>query len=615
MNLIYLTVLFPLLGFLSLSFCNNLWKEKISSIIGIGSIGFSGLVTVYIVIDYFNHVTSMNKYVQSLWVWISVDHLHIPVSFMIDGLSLVMLSVVIGVSFLVHIYASWYMQGDAGYSRFFAYMNLFVANMIILVLADNLLLMYLGWEGVGLCSYLLIGFYYTNVLHGLAALKAFIITRISDILLIYGLFILYNQFGTLNFSDLSLLVFQKKEEASLCITWAVLLLLSGSIGKSAQFPLQIWLTDAMVAPSPVSALIHAATMVTSGVYLISRTHALFLVSVNILEFVAVIGSITLIISSVSALVQNDLKRILAYSTISQVGYMFLSLGVQGWYAAMFHLVTHAVFKALLFLASGSLIVACRNERNIFKMGGLYKSMPLIYICFIIGGLSLSAFPIITSGFYSKEAILHSIIFVYSNHGIFMIIGLLGSFLTSIYTFRMIFLIFHGKKKIEVCTNYDFRHNFPLIILLIFSTFIGSWIKLPLSGVLPINHSDVNSYLFLNLASSIIIILGICLAGILWFLPNNVLYIKYREMISKFFLTLFYCFDLLNWLYKQLFVKSYLFITRLLSQDPLNIIINSVIILIRFLSCLLVLNENGQVRWYALMTSWGALIVIAMLFFL
>jgi NADH-quinone oxidoreductase subunit L len=338
-----------------------------------------------------------------------------------------MLSVVTGVGFLIHMFASWYMRGEEGYSRFFAYTNLFIASMVVLVLADNLLLMYLGWEGVGLCSYLLIGFYYTDPKNGAAAMKAFVVTRVGRVPRFRAVHSLQRTghaelprnggTGAAHFAA-----------GNNMLWWATLMLLGGAVGKSAQLPLQTWLADAMAGPTPVSALIHAATMVTAGVYLIARTHGLFLMTPEILHLVGIVGAVTLVLAGFAALVQTDIKRVLAYSTMSQIGYMFLALGVQAWDAAIFHLMTHAFFKALLFLSSGSVILACHHEQNIFKMGGLRKSIPLVYVCFLVGGAALAALPLITAGFFSKDEILAGA--MANGHINLMVAGLVGAFMTS-----------------------------------------------------------------------------------------------------------------------------------------------------------------------------------------
>ena len=332
------------------------------------------------------------------------------------------------------------------FSRFFAYMNLFIGSMLILVLADNLLLLYLGWEGVGLCSYLLIGFWYKEPANDAAARKAFIITRIGDTAMIIGLFLLFFSFRTLNINDLMQQASSKWVAGSPLAVISALLLLGGAIGKSAQFPLQTWLPDAMAGPSPVSALIHAATMVTAGVYLIARTHVLFALAPVVQTLVAVIGAITLVIAGLSALTQHDLKRVLAYSTISQIGYMFVALGVGAWQAAIFHFMIHALFKALLFLSGGVVILLLHEEHDLFKMGGLRKLMPAVFITFLIGSASLSALPLITAGFYSKDQILWYA-FSASNGNLWLwLAAIVGAFITSLYTFRMVFLAFYGEVK-------------------------------------------------------------------------------------------------------------------------------------------------------------------------
>ncbi|WP_129503889.1 NADH-quinone oxidoreductase subunit L, partial [Aeromonas veronii] len=437
MSLLYLTFLFPLLGWLVLAFSLGRFGERTSALIGVGSIGLSALTTLWVGIDFLGNPPEGGVYVQRLWQWMAVGNFTPSFSLALDGLSLTMLGVVTGVGFFIHLFASWYMRGEEGYSRFFTYTNLFIASMLFLVLADDLLFVYLGWEGVGLCSYLLIGFYYKDRKNGAAALKAFVVTRVGDVFLAIGLFILYRELGTLNIHELLVRAPTLFAEGSPALSLACLMLLGGAVGKSAQLPLQTWLADAMAGPTPVSALIHAATMVTAGVYLIARTHGLFLLAPEILHLVGLVGAITLVLAGFAALVQTDIKRILAYSTMSQIGYMFLALGVGAWEGAIFHLMTHAFFKALLFLSAGAVIVACHHEQNIFKMGGLRKSLPLVYACFLVGGSALAALPLVTSGFYSKDAILWQV--EASGQSALLWAGLVGAFLTSLYTFRLIFI--------------------------------------------------------------------------------------------------------------------------------------------------------------------------------
>ncbi|MDC1480413.1 NADH-quinone oxidoreductase subunit L, partial [Pseudomonadales bacterium] len=402
-DLLFLIPLSPLVGFLIL-FCTlgNLPRKAVA-VVGIGSIAISALITVFVGKSLLGNNLPLSA---EIYTWINVGGFAPAVSFYVDGLTLTMMSVITGVGLLIHIYSSEFMWDDKDYSRFFSYMNLFVSAMLVLVLADNLLLLFVGWEGVGLCSYLLVGFWHEDPANGAAARKAFIVTRIGDAAMAIGLFILFHQLGTLDFIPLAIAAQEVWPNGSTMLTIACLLLLGGAVGKSAQLPLQTWLPDAMAGPTPVSALIHAATMVTAGVYLIARTHDLFMLSPTALHTVAVVGGMTLIVAAFTAMTQNDIKRILAYSTISQIGYMFLALGVGAWASSVFHLMTHAFFKALLFLGAGAVIFSLHHEHNILKMGGLRTRLPVAFWSFMIGSAALAALPL-TSGFYSKDAILLS----------------------------------------------------------------------------------------------------------------------------------------------------------------------------------------------------------------
>ncbi|WWO98593.1 MAG: NADH-quinone oxidoreductase subunit L [Candidatus Dasytiphilus stammeri] len=613
---------FPLFGFFLLMM-NNHCLKKISSIIGTSSVVLSALFTILMIYNFFKK--NQLAYNQKLWSWINIGHFSIDINLMIDGLSITMLSIVTGVGFLIHLFSIWYMRHEEEEARFFAYTNLFIASMIILVLAGNLLLMYVGWELVGVCSYLLIGFYYSNVNNGLAALKSFLITRIADVCLVIAILIIYNKIGSLNFYDISIVVVKllKDEKNFLELQLAGFLLLCGAIGKSAQFPLQTWLADAMVAPTPVSALIHAATMVTAGVYLIARSHFIFHVMPQILYLILIIGSITLILGAFAALVQTDIKRVLAYSTMSQVGYMFVALGVEAWSAAIFHLMTHAIFKALLFLSSAAIILECNQEQNMFKIGGggLRKRMPMIYICFLIGGSSLAAVPFITSGFFSKEEIFLSIF--YSSHIYYLIIGLLGSFITSLYTFRMIFLIFHREEKSAIKTvksKKGITFYFPLLVMLILSTYLGAMITLPLNTVFPVIKNTIHTnQLLLTLISCSIVFLGMVFSWILFFFSKCRLMIHWVQL-NNYWWNFFVNCGLngwgFNWLYNQLFVKQYLRVAKYLQSDPLNRIMNIPVILINFLGRKLLISEQlNHINNYIASIIFGIGVILAVLLIL
>ncbi|HBN9709035.1 TPA: NADH-quinone oxidoreductase subunit L [Pseudomonas aeruginosa] len=612
MNLLPLTFLFPLVGFLLLSFSRGRWSENLSALVGVGSVGLSALSAAWAIFSFHSNPPEGGAYSLVLWQWMAAGDFSTNFTLYLDGLSVTMLGVVTGVGFLIHLFASWYMHGEAGYSRFFAYTNLFIASMLFLVLGDNLLFLYFGWEGVGLCSYLLIGFYYSNRNNGNAALKAFIVTRVGDVFMAFGLFILFQQFGTLNIQELLVLAPQKFPEGNLWLTLATLALLGGAVGKSAQLPLQTWLADAMAGPTPVSALIHAATMVTAGVYLIARCHGLFTLAPDILELVGIVGAVTLVLAGFAALVQTDIKRILAYSTMSQIGYMFLALGVGAWDAAIFHLMTHAFFKALLFLASGAVIVACHHEQNIFKMGGLWKKLPLAYASFVVGGAALAALPFLTAGFYSKDEILWEAFA--SGHRELLIAGLVGAFLTSIYTFRLIFVAFHGEPKTEAHAGHGISHWLPLSVLIVLSTFVGALITPPLAGVLPesVGHAGGEAKHSLELASGAIAIAGILLAALLFLGQRRFVSALAKSAPGRFFGTWWYHAWGFDWLYDKLFVKPYLLLCQLLGRDPIDRTLGVVPFSVRGGHNLLSLTENGRLRWYAASLVGGAAILLGAL---
>ena len=610
MNLLFLTLLFPLIGWFILAFSRGRLSEGAAAIVGVGSVGLSALVTALIIWQFNTTPPAGGVFTQTLWQWMSVDGLAPSFTLYLDGLSLTMLGVVTGVGFLIHMFASWYMRGEEGYSRFLSYTNLFIFSMLLLVLGDNLMTLFFGWEGVGLCSYLLIGFYYKHVPNGNAALKAFIVTRIGDVFLMIGLFLLFLNLGTLNIQELMVLAPQKYAAGDTWLWLATLMLLGGAVGKSAQLPLQTWLADAMAGPTPVSALIHAATMVTAGVYLIARTNGLFLLTPDILELVGIVGGVTLVLAGFAALVQTDIKRILAYSTMSQIGYMFLALGVGAWDAAIFHLMTHAFFKALLFLASGSVIHACHHEQNIFKMGGLWKKLPLAYASFIVGGSALAALPLVTVGFYSKDEILWEA-FASGNNGL-LYAGLLGAFMTSIYTFRLIFIAFHGEQKTEAHAGHGIAHNLPLMVLIVLSTFIGAWITPPLAGVLPesAGHAGGEAKHSLEIVSACIALAGILLAALLFLGKRSFATAVANSGPGRFLSAWWFAAWGFDWLYDKIFVQPYLLACRLLAHDPIDGAIGIIPRLVRGGNGLLSRSETGQLRWYAASIAGGAVLVLA-----
>ncbi|NOT34738.1 MAG: NADH-quinone oxidoreductase subunit L [Candidatus Eisenbacteria bacterium] len=414
------------------------------------------------------------------YTWMRVGDFHVDVAFMLDPLSSVMVLVVTGVGFLIHVYATGYMAHDHSFRRFFMYLNLFMFAMLTLVLADNFLLMFVGWEGVGLCSYLLIGFWYDRPAAAQAGKKAFIVNRIGDFGVILGMLFVFTHTGSLQYEQVfkaAPLVFAL---GSTIITTATLLLFLGATGKSAQLPLYTWLPDAMEGPTPVSALIHAATMVTAGVYLVARSHVLFELAPATLEVVAVIGAATALFAATIGLVQNDIKRVLAYSTVSQLGYMFFACGVGAFGAGIFHVMTHAFFKALLFMGAGSVIHALHNEQDLRKMGGLASKLPWTHGVMLVATIAIAGIPPF-AGFFSKDEILHHA-FASGHYGVWLA-GLVGAALTAFYMFRLYILTFRGKSRLSHEAEHHLHESppsmiAPLVVLAALSV-VGGWIGLPM----------------------------------------------------------------------------------------------------------------------------------------
>jgi NADH-quinone oxidoreductase subunit L len=588
--------------------------------LGVGSIGLSALVTGLIAVSFVTSPPAGHAYTQVLWTWISVASLRPQVGFYLDALSLVMVVVVTFVGFLIHIYSTEFMKEDESYSRFFAYMNLFVASMLTLLLGNNLLLLLLGWEGVGLCSYLLIGFWYRDPANGRAARKAFIVTRVGDCAMMVALFLLFTQLGTLQIQDLMQRASVQWPSGSTWALAAALLLLGGAVGKSAQLPLQVWLPDAMAGPTPTSALIHAATMVTAGVYLIARAHVLFSLAPAAQLAVAAVGAATLLLAGFSALTQHDIKRILAYSTVSQIGYMFLALGVGAWQAAMFHFFTHAFFKALLFLGAGVIINAVDEEHSIFKMGGLRKELPVAFWTFLAGGCALAGLPFITAGFFSKDLIIWQSWSAQGGHPALWMAGMLGAGLTSLYTFRLIFRVFFGPLGIPVTKRPGYAMKVPLVILAVLAI-VGGYLKEPLLGFL---HSALPATIEAR-AGGLTEGSSEAIAGLLFLVG---LYFAYLFHLNKRSLSdslvgnpVGHVLDQwwfagwgFDWIYDRVFVRPFIWVANVNKSDFVDAFYTGIARVAdasyRWLSS----TETGRVRWYATAMAAGAVVFVAMVLF-
>lgn len=484
---IWLIPLLPLLGFVINGIGRNSLSKgligAIGSLVVLGSFGLS--------IAAFFQIKSTGVPINvDLFTWFSAGTLNVSFSFLVDQLSSIMLLIITGVGFLIHLYSTGYMHDDAGFGKFFSYLNLFVFFMLLLVMGSNYLIMFIGWEGVGLCSYLLIGFWYTNPSYADAAKKAFIMNRVGDLGFLIAIFIIFATFGSINYAD----VFGKAATMGSGAAPFVLitaLLFVGATGKSAQLPLFTWLPDAMAGPTPVSALIHAATMVTAGIYMIARSNILFTLAPQTLEVVAIVGLATALFAALIALTQTDIKKVLAYSTVSQLGYMFLGLGVGAFTGSFFHVLTHAFFKALLFLGAGSVIHAMSGEQDMRKMGGLKGKIKVTFITMLIGTIAIAGIPPF-SGFFSKDEILAA---AYAHNPVYYVIGVITAMLTSFYMFRMMYLTFWGKFR----GTHEQEHHLhespasmtiPLIVLAVLSIIAG------MIGVPAVmgGHHELNAYL-------------------------------------------------------------------------------------------------------------------------
>ena len=516
-NLALLLLLSPFVGFLFNIFFGNKISKGMAGVVGTLTVVFSFLLTLC----FFSQLLQTGKAIEiSLFDWISIGKLNIDFGIVLDQLSLLWLLFVTGIGSLIHLYSISYMHDDENMSKFFAYLNLFVFFMITLVIGNNLLVMFIGWEGVGLCSYLLIGFWYKNQAYNDAAKKAFIMNRIGDLGFLIGIFILASQFATLNFSEIQTAIATGQVNTS-ALGIAALCLFIGATGKSAQLPLYTWLPDAMAGPTPVSALIHAATMVTAGIFMITRMNFLFDIAPEIQNIIAIVGAITALVAASIGLLQNDIKKVLAYSTASQLGLMFLALGMGAYTVAVFHVITHAFFKACLFLGSGSVIHALHGEQDMRKMGGLRKVMPITFWTMMISTLAIAGiFPF--AGFWSKDEILLT---AFEHNKVLWIVASIASIMTAFYMFRLMYLTFFRTFRGTEEQKHHLHESpklitIPLVILAVLAA-IGGAINLP--GSFWLNHYLepilVTKHHAHALGAHEFILMGVALAGavvgILW----------------------------------------------------------------------------------------------------
>jgi NADH-quinone oxidoreductase subunit L len=628
LHLLWLVPAVPFAGFLVLVAAGGRLGRAGLAIVGAGSIAVSAVIACLTAVALVAAPAGGRVFTQTLWTWVRVGDFAPAVALRLDPLSVVMMLVVTGVGFLIHLYSLEFMENDEGRARFFAYMNLFVGSMLVLVLADDLLLLYFGWEGVGLCSYLLIGFWYGDTVNANAGRKAFIVTRVGDTAMAIGLFVIATHLGTLNIQELMQRAATQWPIGSALPVAVAALLLGGAVGKSAQLPLQTWLPDAMAGPTPVSALIHAATMVTAGVYLIARTHVIFALAPPVELAVAIIGAATLLLAGCSALTQRDIKRILAYSTISQIGYMFLALGVGAWSAAIFHFMTHAFFKALLFLGAGVVIVELHEEHDIFAMGGLRRRMPVVFWTFLAGSASLAAVPLVTAGFYSKDLILFDAWSSTLGGPWLWLAGVVGALLTAIYTFRMVFVAFFGDLQHAPAGRAGWRMQVPLVVLGVLAI-IGGFVELPPTlGDAPLFSAFLQPVLpevaavparaaalgSLQVVAGLVSLLGIVIA---W-----ALFLRWREALAGVMAhagpRAIQRFWFAGWgfdaVYDRMFVRPLVWFAAANRHDALDRIYQGFAAGSRAGWRALARTETGRLRWYAAGMTVGAVLVTAVVFF-
>ena len=611
---VFLIPLLPLLGFLVNGLGRNFLSKTLVSIIGTGVIVFSFGISLAL----FSEVsaTGFSAQVVTLFDFIKTASLDIPIAFQVDQLSVLFLLIITGIGSLIHLYSTAYMKEESSshFARYFAYLNLFVFSMLLLVLGSNFVVMFIGWEGVGLCSYLLIGYWFTNSDYNNAAKKAFVMNRIGDLGFLLAIFWMLSQFGSIAYAD----VFAKASTVPVpVITGITLLLFVGAMGKSAQIPLYTWLPDAMAGPTPVSALIHAATMVTAGIYMIARSNVLYSLAPISQNVVAIIGISTAFMAATIALKQNDIKKVLAYSTVSQLGLMFLALGVGAYTAGVFHVMTHAFFKALLFLGAGSVIHAMHHEQDIIKMGGLKAKLPVTHITFLIGCIAISGLPPF-SGFFSKDEILTAAL---AKNPIYYLLALVTSLMTAFYMFRLYFLVFYGKFR----GTHEQEHHLhespremtlPLMILAFFSVFSG-WLGIPpvfaenahwLSTFLsPIIAAPVVDHEAFHLSHSlelalmagvVLLILIIIFIAFRQFAKKDITPVPYRGL-SSFLANKWYVDEIYDALIVRPLNRFSVFLDRIIEAKVIDGLVNGVGKAIQFSSRQLRYLQSGQVGSYIL----------------
>ena len=631
-EIFWLIPFIPAISTLILVLFGTKLPKKYISLQACGAVFISLVISVMSFIGLLNAGHETHGFVKNLFAWIHSGNFQVDLSLQFDQLTAVMCIVVTGVGFLIHVYSIGYMSEDKSYARFFTLLNLFTFTMLILVMSSNLVLMFVGWEGVGFCSYMLIGFWYEKHSAANAGKKAFIVNRIGDAGFLLGIFFIFINIGSGEFTAINEAIGAGSVSQSLA-TLIALLLFIGAVGKSAQIPLYVWLPDAMEGPTPVSALIHAATMVTAGVYMVARMNVLYTLSGTAAHVVALVGAITAVFAASMALTQNDIKRVLAYSTISQIGYMFIGCGSGAYAAGMFHLYTHAFFKGLLFLSAGSVMHALSGELNMQKMGGLRKYLPRTYYPFLIGTIAIAGVPFL-SGFFSKDAILTSA-FADGQYVVWTL-GILGAVLTAFYMFRLIFLTFHGEERLEPEAKAHLHESpkvmtIPLAILAFFSIVAGyiglpvvlgknvNWFNHFLDPVIHQGHEahlSIGTEWMLILISVVVAFTGIFIAYILYIrntqIPHNL--VKRFPFVYKLLFNKYYVDEIYNATFVNSTIKGSEFIYNHFDLKVIDGAVNGTAASAGFFGRILSYFQTGLIKDYVLIFLLGAIILLGYILF-
>lgn len=626
-KLVALIPFFPLVGFMLNGFFGKKISKSLSGIIASASVLSSFIVAILVFVEL--NASTQKSHIVNVFSWINSGSLRIPFEFLVDPLSSLFLLIITGIGFLIHLYSIGYMHDDEGFARFFTYLNLFVFFMLLLVLGNNYLIMFVGWEGVGLCSYLLIGFWFKNTAYNNAARKAFVMNRIGDLGFLLGIILIFVTYGSISYNE----VFNNAGTASTTIVTSIaLLLFIGAMGKSAQIPLYTWLPDAMAGPTPVSALIHAATMVTAGIYMVVRSNVFYSISEVAAETVAIVGAATALFAATIGLLQNDIKKILAYSTVSQLGLMFLGLGVGAYSSAVFHVTTHAFFKALLFLGAGSVIHAMGGEQDIRKMGGLRGKIKITFITMLLGTIAISGLPPF-SGFFSKDEILAH---VYEHSKVLWLVGMIASMLTAFYMFRLLFLTFYGKFRGTHAQEHHlhespFSMTFPLMVLASLSV-LGGLLGLPEFWHMPNwMHHNLDSVILRKNPSLLShdtewMLMGLAVAAAvaviyftyLLYMKNKVLPVEKEEQMRPW-QRLIYNKYFVDELYDAIIRKPLDFLAsafhKFLDTQLIDGIVNGTGTLVKSIGSAVRLIQTGNIGFYIMSMTMGVVFILLVTFLL